>query len=397
MMRKPEPGGQPPAPAEFMDRARRRGAERIEMMHHLSKRIWSEKRWTPAGLQTRCMEEWDALGSTLGAKIRPLVPVSDERHVTNLIFGSGSFTTGAFEAAQYQAVARYAPDPPVALQAFVANRSEANGCSGARVSREFHVPLVELDFADWYRECVDGKETNPISATRFWFAKDDPKRPPPAEVVRRFEIRQERFHAALGEKIAEEVVAHTDIASARGYSFALCSALFKGQTAKPHANDTHPADLTFVDPRTKAKTYPGWQSGPVGLMMKNGHGTFRGSLIEVEYMDRVAQIDALDEGALLAIGEGVAPVGPMAATDIQSAMKLVDDYVFCTLEPTGLLLAWGITDRPVPVEFQDTAGNPVIVSQRAIVVGDEVRSGIRAWGGDLRADLEKLERFLFSG
>ncbi|MHA1619835.1 MAG: hypothetical protein ACTSVZ_11185, partial [Promethearchaeota archaeon] len=82
------------------------------------------------------------------------------------------------------------------------------------------------------------------------------------------------------------------------------------------------------------------------------------------------------------------------AQEIQKAMKIIDDYFYCTLEPTGLLLFWGITDRPVPVVYQDLHGNPVIVHQKAIVVGDHFHSGVNAWGKNLDTDLEELKKLM---
>jgi len=380
--------------AEFMDRLRRRGAERVEMIHRLAKRIWAEKRWTPSDLQSKCMEAWDKVGSSLGTRFKPLVPANSDRPATNIIFGSGGFSTGGHQVAQFKAVEKYASKPPVILQGLVANRSEANGCNAVKVAKEYGVPVIELDFADWYRQTIDKSETNPILASRYWFPPGDKERPPAAEIARRFDIRQEKFHGELGALVAEKFSGHTDIVSARGYSFQLCSSVFRHQTVKPHVNDTHPGDLTYVDPATRAKIYPGWQSGAIQIMMKNGHRTYRGSLIEVEYMDRVAQIDQLDEGALLSIGGGVGAEGPMTAKDIQNAMKLIDDDTFCTLEPTALILAWGISEKAVPVEFQDIRGNTVEVRQHAIVVGDKLRSGANAWGNDLEKDLAELAGFL---
>lgn len=382
---------------DFMERARKEGVERVQMVHQFARRIWQGRQWSPSELQNRCLEAWDDVGAILGTRIRPLVPIEENRPATNLIFGSGGFTTGEFQAAQFRAVSEYAPKPPVVLQGLVANRSEANGCNATTVSRKFRVPLVELDFADWYHEYVDEGEVNPIQATRYWYPPGDPDRPPIPELARRFSIRQKQFHVALGEKIAEIVLEPTDIASARGYSFQFCGTMFKHRQKKPHVNDTHPADLTYVDPGTKEKLYPGWQSGAVQLMLRDHHRTFRGSLIEVEYMDRIEQIGELDKGALLAIGKGVSPEPDVAmkARDIQAAIKLVDDYVFCTVETTGLLLTWGISEKPLPTEFQDLDGNPVTVNQRAIVVGNKSRSGVDAWGRDLKQDLEELEKFIF--
>jgi hypothetical protein len=380
----------------FMAAAKAEGEARVTRIHALARQLWHDGTLTPGDLQVRCMDAWDGIAQEIGSRIVPLVPVCEGRPVTDVIFGSGGFSTGAFQAAQFKAVKQYAKRPPVVLSGIVANKAKAAGCNAGVVAGDHGVPLAELDFAAWYRDHVDKAETSPIAASRYWFPKDDPARPDAGEIARRFAIRQDRYHAALGERIAGAIGTPVDIASARGYSFQFCSAMFKQQARNPHVNDTHPADLTFVDPVTGAKLYPGWQSGAIQLMMKANHATFRGSLIEVGYMDDVAQVDQLDEGALLAIGGGVSPGRSLACTadQLQTAMKLVDDYTFCTLEPTGLLFAWGITEKAIPVTFQDVNGGGVVLQQRAIVVGDEIRAGKAAWGSDLAADLKALGNFL---
>ena len=382
----------------FLELAQRDGAEKVEMIHELARRIWKGRRWKPEDLQNKCQETWDDLGAELHNKIKPLVTLHEEKSATNLIFGSGTFSTGRFQVSQFRRVAEYASNPPVMLQGLVANRSEKHGCQAAKVSEEFKIPLIELDFADWYHEYIDEEESSPIQASRYWFQKGDPKRPLKKALAERFNVRQGMFHAALGERIIESVHDPTDIASARGYSFQFCSSIFKHQGRKPHVNDTHPADLTYVNPKTLDKVYPGWQANPIQLMLKDGHRTIRGSLIEVEYMDSVDQIDELDEGALLAIGGGLSLTLDLQlrAEEVQTALKLVDDYVFCTLEPTGLLLAWGISENPMRVTYQDIEGNPVEVQQRIVMVGDKIRSGLNAWGSNLKRDLADLERFLHS-
>ncbi|MHA1698474.1 MAG: hypothetical protein ACTSWN_06515, partial [Promethearchaeota archaeon] len=124
---------------------------------------------------------------------------------------------------------------------------------------------------------------------------------------------------------------------------------------------------------------------------------FRGSLIEVNFMDDIKQIHELDEGGLLAIGRGIRAkdFGLSTAKEIQEAMKIIDDRVFCTIEPTGLILCWGKTKEPVKIAYQDLEGNEVIVERMAIVVGGEIRGGINAWGRDLNADLQNLHDFIF--
>ena len=85
----------------------------------------------------------------------------------------------------------------------------------------------------------------------------------------------------------------------------------------------------------------------------------------------------------------------MNAPEIQNAMKIIDDYFFSTLEPTGLIFMWGITERPTPVIYHSLDGSMVIVKQRAIFVGNQFHSGVNAWGTDLDRDLKEVEDFLF--
>jgi len=316
-----------------MKRVSEESGARVQRIHHVAKRFWKDRRWTPVELQNRCLDSWDKLGMDLGTRISPLVPVREDHPVTNLIFGSGSFTTGDFQAAQYEYVKSYVSRPPVVLLGIVTNRSAAHQCNARKVSERYSLPLAEVDFVDWYHDFIDDTEPNPIRATQYWFHRNDPKRPPINELTKRFKIRQNQYHVALNEKIAVLSPYPTDIASARGYSFQFCSNIFKHQKLLPHINDTHPADLTYVNPSTWEKLYPGWQSSAVKLMLDDHHKTFRGSLIEINYMDNISQIDELDEGALLAIGEGVTPDPPssLSSKEIQDAIKVMDDCLVCTL------------------------------------------------------------------
>jgi hypothetical protein len=133
-------------------------------------------------------------------------------------------------------------------------------------------------------------------------------------------------------------------------------------------------------------------------MLKDGHVNILGSLIKVEFMDSIEQTHELDEGALLAIGEGINIEGKTGykARDIQNALKLIDDYVFCTLEPTGLLLTWGISEEKLPVTYRDINGNQIKLMHNLIIVGEKIRSGIHTWGKDLPTDLKELGDFLLS-
>ncbi|MHA1584052.1 MAG: hypothetical protein ACTSVU_06835 [Promethearchaeota archaeon] len=394
---------------EFLAKIANQSESQIDKLHHLSKKLWTKKNFTPIDLHNKCMDTWDEMSRDLDTKIVPLIPVSEDHPVSNIIFGSGSFSTGKFQVEQYQRVLSYIPDPnnaPVHLEAIVSNKSSEHGCNGATIAKEFQVPMVELDFNDWYHEFIDPKEPSPIRASRYWFPHDsntsdsDINLPSIGEISRRFKIRQEQFHSSLGERIESKIKHPVSIVSARGYNFQFCSNMFSFQKSSlPPVNDTHPADLRFLNPNTKVKLYAGWQSGAIELMIKDEiHDNYHGSLIEVNYMDNIKQIQSLDEGALLAMGSGVKIEKDysLEAKQIQTAMKIMDDYLFCTLEPTGLILTWGITEKPVPVVYQSLNGDPIIVKQRAIVVGNQFHSGSNVWGLNLSKDLQELEDFLIS-
>lgn len=383
---------------EFMEKIKETSEKRIHKLHHLSKKIWKYKNWKPIDIQNKCSDAWNEMKQDLGCNIIPLIPVSEERPTTDLIFGSGSFSTGEYQIKQYQRVKEYATNVPVILQGIVSNKSDKHNCNVEKISKKYKIPLMELDFIDWYNENIDKKEPNPIRASRYWYSKDDLNRPKVDVISRRFNIRQNQFHKALGEKIASINNNPTDIVSARGYNFQFCSNIFHRQNFKPHINDTHPADLTYVNPLTKECLYPGWQSDAVQLMMKDHHTHFRASLIEVEYMDNENQIDQLDAGKLLSMNEGVhvnASLG-LNASEIQNALKVMDDYFYCTLAPTGLLLFWGITDKKFLVSYQDLKGNEINVNQQLVIVGNKIHSGINAWGINIDKDLQELEEFLFN-
>ncbi len=384
---------------EFQAELKLKSEDRIKKLHHLSKKIWEDRRWSPMDFRNKCLDKWDDLSGDLGCSIIPLVSLDEKRPVNNLIFGSGSFSTGKFQAEQYEEVKCYTDNQPVRLQGIVANKSQDHNCQAKTISDEYKTPLIELDFVDWYHEFIDKNESNPIRTTRYWYNTEEENMPSVGDINRRFKIRQDQFHKSLGEKIYRQTKGLTDIVSARGYNFQFCSNLFQNQKNHlPHINDTHPADLTFINRDSHEKLYAGWQSGAVQMMMDDQvHQTYRGSLIEVDYMDNISQINTLDEGSLLALSEGVTPKPDltMTAQQIQEAMKIMDDYFYCTLEPTGLLLSWGITDKPVPVVYQSVEGYPIVIKQRALVVGNKFHSGVNAWGANLEKDLKEMYDFLF--
>ncbi|MHA1727630.1 MAG: hypothetical protein ACTSWY_02730 [Promethearchaeota archaeon] len=377
-------------------RIKKESENQIQQLHHFSKLIWKHNKLKPIDVQNKCLDAWDEMKTELGCDIIPLVPVEESSQISNLIFGSGNFSTGEFQIKQYEKVREYVTKPPVSLQGIVANKSNEHKCNASEISKKHNIPLVEIDFIDWYHENIDKNERNPIGASRYWYNNKEADKPPLEEIVNRFEIRQNQFHKALGEQIFETCSLPTDIISARGYNFQFCRNIFL-QKRTPHINDTHPADLTFIDALTHERLYAGWQSGAVKLMMEDHLSRYRGCLIEVKCMDKISQINELDEGIVLSVGKGIKSGNSLNlnAKEIQNALKIIDDYFFCTIEPTGLILLWGITDKKIPVTYNGLNGQKITIMQKAVIVGNKVHSGVNAWGIDLKNDIKETEEFLF--
>ena len=72
----------------------------------------------------------------------------------------------------------------------------------------------------------------------------------------------------------------------------------------------------------------------------------------------------------------------------------MDDYFFCTLIPTGLILMWGITEQPVSVEFLTKTGEKISLKKPGIVIGKKLYEH-NPWGLNLQKDLTFIENFLF--
>ena len=168
---------------QFLGVVQKESNNRIQKLHGFANQLWKSRKWSPIDVQTKCLEAWDDLQIELNCKISPLVPVNEENSVTNLIFGSGSFSTGEFQVKQFNKTKQYATKPPVILQGIVANKSNTHGCNAANICNKYKIPLVELDFIDWYLDNIDRGEINPIRASRYWFNKKDPTKPDDQEII----------------------------------------------------------------------------------------------------------------------------------------------------------------------------------------------------------------------
>ena len=135
----------------FNQRADDLGDVQVYAYRQFANRLWKE--YSPIELQNKLQDSWD----NSGYKIKPLVPVPEDRPVTNLIFGSGSFSTGNYQAEKYNLFYQL-DNPPVKLQGIVANKSLTHGCKGSLVAKETGFSYIELDFADWYHNNIDNNE-----------------------------------------------------------------------------------------------------------------------------------------------------------------------------------------------------------------------------------------------
>jgi hypothetical protein len=351
---------------------------RVEAVKNLAVKIW--KKYKPEDLISRLQEKWDVISSILGVKIIPLI--KNEEEVLGTVWGSGSFSTGRVElecARFIEAEVGYAPIKYVAV---VTN--DIVDSKAAEISKDFKLQFVAIDFKEWYLQNHDAKSERPVKETSFFFPPGSEKVPSKEEIERRFKIRQE-FDKALKAMLlnARDYVEPNTI-SLRGYNFPIMSSYSQ-------IDDTHPADLSYIDSVTKQALYPGWQSSATKKMIDDDIQIYRSSLIAVNPLLDVTQAQSVDSGELLALGPGIpAETQNKVPKEIQNNLKLTDDYFLCALKGTGLMRLWGISQAPVPVVYRTLNDEDAAIKQRAIIVGDVPMSGKNAFGLNL-SDLSMLE------
>lgn len=313
-------------------------------------------------------------------KIEPLcrLPTTEGDNVKCIIMGSGSFSTGGDELRQAEELRLRIGFNPVEYVAVVTNRSKSNA---AKIAEQFEKPLICLDFEQWYRENVDRNSQNPIRETRFLYFPGDDDRPSIEEVERRLSIRSE-YGAELMKVIEEKIGFKPDTISLRGYNFPI--------TFPMSADDTHPADLSYVQPDTGKPLYPGWQSRGTAKMVEDGHRIFRSSLVRAPPVSSFEDIGRVDAGELLSLTPGLQPPNTRDARAIQEAMKRSEDSFLVTLKATGLLdHLWGIGEKSIGIRYRSLTGE-VEVRCRPIIVVTKVMSGKDVFGQTLE-DLKRLD------
>ncbi len=350
------------------------GAARLEIVRSVA-----EKYWNRNGRDSTKPDEWrDRARSLYDVGFQPLM---GRGIPTCAVWGSGSFSTGRQELHEAARLERRLGWSPVVYVGVVTNASTKDmpdlpaRCKAERVAGEFKKKIVAKDFVAWYRDAIDGRSENPVRETRFFYPPGSIDVPPEAELRRRFELRQRFEREALVPEMREVFGELPFSASLRGYSFPIMT---------PHAamqvDDTHPADLSYVDAAGHA-LYPGWQEGATAGMIRDGLPAYRSSLITVNPATTFELAQSVDSGELLALGAGMASEdAPAEAKKVQAHLKQADDNVLCALKATGLLRLWSFSTKPMPVGYRTLDGGSVEVMQRAVLVGDHLYSGDDAFG-----------------
>jgi len=357
-----------------LDKLRR---ERVGALMAVAEKVWSKHE--PLDLVAEVEGLWDSMSDDLGFEIEPLcrLPDTGGDGIKCVIMGSGSFSTGGDELRRAEEMRLRIGFSPVEYVAVATNRSSSNA---PKIAERFGKPLICLDFERWYRDNVDRNSQNPIRETRFLYFPGDDDRPSVEEVERRLSIRSE-YGSELMKAIEEEIGLRPDTISLRGYNFPI--------TFPISADDTHPADLSYVHTDTGRPLYPGWQTRGTAKMAEDGHGVFRSSLVRAPPVNSLEDIERVDAGELLSLTPGLEPSNTRDAKVIQEAMKRSEDGFLVTLKATGLLnYLWGIGEKPIGLRYRSLTGE-VEVKCRPVIVGAKVMSGKDAFGQALE-DLKML-------
>jgi hypothetical protein len=336
------------------------------------------KYWRRNGSSTSKSDELrDKAASYYGVKFEPLmghdVPIC-------LVWGSGSFSTGYIELCKAKLLKEKLGWSPVNYVGVVSNNDNPEKCKARKVAGEFNLKAAAVDFPAWYRENIDKKSKSPTAETQFFYPPDSDYVPAEAELRQRFEIRQRFEREALVPEIKEKFGEIPFSASLRGYNFPIMT-----KEVARQVDDTHPADLSYVDIKGHA-IYPGWQAGATAGMIQDGIPVYRSSLIAVQPATTFELAQSVDSGELLALAPGIRirqEDTPAEAKDVQNALKQTDDYVLCALKATGLLRLWSLSTEPITVEYRTVDERSVEVKQRAVLVGNRLYCGRDAFGQNL--------------
>jgi len=361
------------------------GNKRVEVARAAARQYWHRN----GSCTSKIDELRDQAASRYGVRFEPLM---GNDVPTCAVWGSGSFSTGRIELYEAALLQKKLDWSPVNYVGVVTNIDTPDmpdkpaKCKARKVAGEFGLKVAAVDFPTWYRENVDKDSKNPTADTQFFYPPGSADMPPEAELRRRFEIRQKFEHEVLVPEMKEKFGELPFSASLRGYNFPIMT-----QAAR-QVDDTHPADLSYVDDAGHA-LYPGWQDGATAGMVRDRIPVYRSSLIAVQPATTFELAQSVDSGELLTLGPGIPPDQvPSDAKDVQNVLKQTDDYVLCALKATGLLRLWSLSVEPITVEYRALNGQSVEVKQRAVLVGGHLYSGRCAFGQNL-SDFAELANF----
>ncbi|MDD5181564.1 MAG: hypothetical protein PHC66_00125 [Candidatus Nanoarchaeia archaeon] len=311
--------------------------------------------------------------------------ISDKgESVTTGVWISGSGVTGDRELYEaWIAEKTFGKQAPTNHVVVISNREKSNA---RKIAEGCHKPLAQLDFTNWFNDIYhDIKLQNPISGTSIFFPPGCEK-PDRTEIEWRFKTRTD-FEAALLDKTKDIIGYIPDSHSLRGYSFPMMHDI--GQI-----DDTHPAALDWVDASTGQRLYPGWQDQATQLMINHGHKLFCSSLIYVEPLTDISMLDKVDNGAILALGEGYSKFAkPYDAEVIQNTLKVVDDMPLLALKPWGLFSLFSMTKHDVEVEYKTLNKKPYVKKEKGVSFAGKPMSGKNAFRPSVE-NLNNLEEAL---
>jgi len=347
--------------------------QRLEAVRSAAIQYWSRNGSSTAKLD----EIRDKAASYYGVKFEPLM---GHEVPTCSVWGSGSFSTGYIELGEAKLLKEKLGWSPANYAGVVSNNDNQEKCKARKVAGEFNLKVAAVDFPTWYRENIDKKSKSPTADTQFFYPPGSGYVPTEAELRRRFEIRQRFEREALVPEMKERFGELPFSASLRGYNFPIMT-----KEAARQVDDTHPADLSYVDSKGHA-LYPGWQAGATDGMIRDGIPVYRSSLIAVQPATTFELAQSVDSGELLALAPGIRIKQediPAEAKDVQNALKQTDDYVLCALKATGMLRLWSLSVDPITVEYRTVDERSVEVKQRAVLVGSRLYCGRDAFGQNL--------------
>ncbi len=351
--------------------------QRLELIRSYAKKIWKQIDFEEISNYKTWFNE--------RGEPNPIIPIPWEvnpfayRHelpIKVAVWGTGSFSTGRIELKEWKKAQAEFNYLPINYVAVISNNKKSNA---REVAEEFDLPLVQIDFNEWYRDNYERNSKNPIKETGLFFP---PGSELPDDIEHRFKVREE-FEETLLNLLEDkvEVYLQDTFHSLRGYNFPIINEIGV-------IDDTHPADLSYVGERGNS-LYPGWQSNATEKMIEDGHKSFRSSLIWVHPIREVKNLQKVDSGELLALSEGIHYEGK-DAKELQNMMKITEDSMLVALKAWGLFPTFWRFTQKVPIAYRQLDDMVTWRKEHNIIVGKRERSGARAFGQELQLHLENL-------